>query len=153
MPSTPNCKNQCFLCLKQRVSTTCDDSHIETHIVIIIVMIRTNTTVTRTDVAADSWPTVLLLLFPSAPNRVATCNISLTGCLARIRPPLCMVQQNIVWPLRPTLPVFALDSTSTGTKAFMIEIIQIRVKQNSNRTNNLTSKVHGFDLRSVASYA
>jgi hypothetical protein len=34
----------------------CDDSDIETHIVIIIVMIRTNTTVTRTDVAADSWP-------------------------------------------------------------------------------------------------
>jgi hypothetical protein len=32
----------------------CDDNHIETHIVIIIVMIQANTTVTRIDVAADS---------------------------------------------------------------------------------------------------
>lgn len=47
-------KNQCSLCLKQRDSTMCDD-HFETHFVIIIVMIRANTTVTHTDVPPHSW--------------------------------------------------------------------------------------------------
>jgi hypothetical protein len=58
-----------------------------------------------------------------------------------------MVQQNIVCPLHPTLPVFALDSTSTETKVFMMAIIKIIVN-NNNRINTLTLKVHEFDLRS-----
>jgi hypothetical protein len=60
-----------------------------------------------------------------------------------------MVQQNIVWPSRPTLPVFALDATRTATKAFIMAKIKITVNHNNNnRINTLTSKVHGFDIRS-----
>jgi len=44
-----------------------------------------------------------------------------------------MVQQNIVWPLRPTLPVLALDSTSPATVAFMMEVIAIIVNETATK--------------------